>query len=454
MSFASRWIFWGVLMATSGAQAGVDLEKTVVKVISSNPATSFRLNGSGFYFKYRDLGLVLTSEHILPPMTDTATKISMKSQEGGVHTLQLLKSDWGNGLALLSVMERLTDEELSSLPDLAELNPPAQISGAMISAGFPAASEGLVVDANGVLESAEMKLDLLLDVPKLIAVRSALTEFGMSGGLLLNEELQPLGTLSHKSEDSALTFVIPFKVAIPWIQQTIDLADFHPQITRKDIYSPQRIVVVNSGKFNISWRKETGMDMSCLREHEVSLAKNFDHPLFPRAQRLCDLYSGFGRIYPYVQFYGFRQKGLLHVDSTVIKVQGLTDFFRKLRDPSLQPVAYVYSGYGSGLLELPETRPLSLKMNQLLSHRHEYRGLTLFPYLRALMDRIDAFPSPYTDPLEPGLARLSLDDLDFVLKDSSLQDSWNQLRAYSAADAEQLEQHLQNLRKIMAAYVL
>lgn len=445
MNLFCRGVFLAVLLATRLGWGGVDLEKSVVKIVSSNPATSFFLNGSGFYFKYRDLGLILTSEHILAPMTDADTQITMKTQDGQEFALQLLKSDWANGLALLKVMKRLDPNDLQNLPDLNDLTPPTRISGAMISAGFPAASEGVVIDPDGVLVDTAANIDLLLDSPQLITVRSAMTEFGMSGGVLLNEDLQPLGTLSHKNKD--LTYVIPLAVAIPWIQNTIDHADFRPEITRKYIYNPDREVVVNSGNFDISWSPHNKIDMYYLRVNEFSMAKNFDHPMFAQAESLCAYYFRLSvRYYPYVHLYGFRKKGLLNVTEDIIRVRSVNDFFRRLRDDRLQPVAYVWFGNGDARPSSDLDRLKEDFRRFMSSRRAEYSQLNLWQHMKALLSILNAG--------EADLVRLSPHDLEFALSDPSLQEDWNQMRNYSSQDADHLKKMLQGIQKIMAAYVL
>ncbi len=436
------------------SQAGLALEAGVVKIISSSPKSSTNLNGSGFLFTYRGLPLVLTSEHILIPETETDVLIQMKNQEGQILKLQVLKSDWGSGLALLRVEEPLSTKTLSDLTDLQ--TQPAPSSGPVISAGFPAASDGILIDPDGVLTNLQSHFELFLDVPYLLEVHSALTEFGMSGGLLLSEDLRPLGILSHKSGSAAdLTYVIPLSYALAWVQETIDQADFKAYITRMNIDTGEEDANLNSGNFRL-WRNAANeLRMFYLSLGEISLTKNFPHVMFTDADRLCAAYFRRSRDYaPYVYLYGFRKKGLLNLKSKMTYPASLLGMFKFLKDPTLQPVAYVWSGNEEHGDNGTEHLRLRNEMDLFFENSSQaYNKLPLMPYLSAVKEVLDSSPSS-DESVASLVDRLSPHDIDFVLNDPSLQGAWQELKDQDPALAVKLRQNLQAVQKLVGAYVL
>ena len=178
--------------------------------------------------------------------------------------------------------------------------------------------------------------------------------------------------------------------------------------------------------------------------------------MFPEAERLCAEYFRMSvRYYPYVHLFGFRQKGLLHVMDEVIRIHGLIDFFRHLRNPDLQPIAYVWFGNGDAGEDWQEHSRLQNALNAFIAGKYgNYQNLAMWSYLRSLADILNAPAPDILEDAEPGSVRLSPNDIDFVLHDPSLQADWNKMRHSSPNDANQLQQMLSDIQKMMAAYVL
>jgi hypothetical protein len=435
--------------------AGIDLESSVVKITTKDPRAAYSLNGSGFLFKYREMALVLTSEHIFIPKKDSPAVTKMQTQDGKEYTLQLLRSDWGSGLALLYSPEKIQLDNLTDLMDFQPMFSPL-FGQNVIAAGFPANSKGIVVDPNGTIADNDSRYELFLDTTSLYEVSNAMTEFGMSGGLLADTDLNPLGIISHKrTVPENRTYVIPMSKAWNWVKNIFDQAAFKAALIRASFAGENRDLIVRTGRFDVYYSDSSkDIRIDYFRSDEISIGNLFDHPFFQDGDRICTrLFHSRDRMYPRIDVYGFRPKGLANIFSRLESPTSLLDFFKKLRDTRFQPVGHAtYQGSDLRFVS-QETRDAMATAQRSYSNLPKKKEfLELDSELNYAMRLIGENSSWMDD--EYRLERLSPHDIDFLLDDPKFTKDWALYRKKSSADTEKFRADFRKLRELMADYVL
>jgi hypothetical protein len=232
----------------------MDLEDSIVKILSSHAYSGDTLQGSGFLFEHQGSFYVLTSEHVLVPEYQFANQHQIRIGEHW-HRADLLALDWAAGLALLKIPQppsNLNERKLLHFSDRQTiLAPEIWKSDRVVAGGIPAESLNLKLSSFGRIENEQSPRPLFLDVPYTIEARGAATEVGMSGGLLINAQRKILGILAYREYDKDLTYAIPMSYAFKWLEdrfsnsKPITLGRAHLRNTGNRIE-----IIINSGEFN------------------------------------------------------------------------------------------------------------------------------------------------------------------------------------------------------------
>ena len=192
-----------VLLIILGAYGPIHAAPTtvvqVVKVVSQKCGQdSTARKGSGFLFLIGGMTYVLTSEHV----TYSSSGSSSGSPSGFCNKILLEKtwypatlyrSDFGTGLALLKTEASLAKV---SLQDLIEDEPSLPD---VVQIGFPLRLEAKLTSQPGSIVVQKSRRHLLPLVDYTLETTGAYSEYGMSGGVLVDPATgKVLGLLSHQ----------------------------------------------------------------------------------------------------------------------------------------------------------------------------------------------------------------------------------------------------------------
>lgn len=207
-----------VLFFCVGAFAGV--EDSIVKTRSSRCEGGTTFQGSGTLFWHESKAYVLTSDHVVLHSNQGFCHWIFIPKLGKEIKATFLVSEWGNGLALLSVGE-LTDSSIGLAFN--ELAPQTLKAGRRVSSfGFPVGTEELSKDTTGIMENPSLEKPFYVLFKNLVHITGANAEFGMSGGASFTQDSSHfVGVLSHQKLDPLSTanelFVIPAEIAHEWV---------------------------------------------------------------------------------------------------------------------------------------------------------------------------------------------------------------------------------------------
>lgn len=213
------------LLIVCNAFAAISIEESIVKTRSSRCTGGSALRGSGTLFWQNGKAYVLSSDHvILHGNKDFCHFVNIPKLKREFKA-KFLASEWGLGLALLSVDELnqpLAGLQWADLKFNEELEPGRHV----VSYGFPSTTEELSIDYDGSIASTQIEKPFYVLLRKMVHVTGANGEFGMSGGACFeNTGAKPrfVGVLSHQKLDPSGTsnelFIIPAKVAVNWLER-------------------------------------------------------------------------------------------------------------------------------------------------------------------------------------------------------------------------------------------
>lgn len=195
-----------ILNSVIAVAADLPAEYLTVKIVSKPCNAGIpEYMGSAVAFRYGDSAYAITSDHViingdiksLPSICH-----EIRSKNGLNGKADLIRSDWGVGLALLR-FHSISPEMLKSLPDvdslLSNTKKLIEDDSVMIS-GFPYGSESLVLDSKtGKILNPQSDRHLIALVEKMIELVDVHGEFGMSGGGTWDADGKKLiGLLSHQ----------------------------------------------------------------------------------------------------------------------------------------------------------------------------------------------------------------------------------------------------------------
>ncbi len=195
----------------------------VGKIESFELGNSQRFEGSGLLFKDNDKIYVMTSEHVIArAFGNLQYRLKVRNM---FFDLELMTLDWGMGLGLFKIKE--TESNLQNIQQLkTKITSRAELTAItvpspgveVVAAGFPNQSPTLFLSNQGVLESHGQVRGLFVDNVEMLTIRSAATEFGMSGGVIL-QSLNPIGIISHRRQVDQTTYAIPISIANEWLDR-------------------------------------------------------------------------------------------------------------------------------------------------------------------------------------------------------------------------------------------
>ncbi len=231
----------------------VDVEKALVKISSESVERHLRTVGSGFLFTNLGKVYLLTSEHtfVAPHFQDDT--VSASTSDGKKLKLLLLNSDWKSGLALFEVTETtslgFTTDALLKLDELALIQDPKSFPSSVLIGGYPATSQSLTLDPD-ISVSGKTESNLFATSPDLLQMTGETAERGMSGGLVMSEDLDPLGILVQKqfAENNQQTVLaIPISRVNEWLKDVFKRTDKRSSFTRWNITDESTELMLVSG---------------------------------------------------------------------------------------------------------------------------------------------------------------------------------------------------------------
>jgi|GEM_PF-4343880 len=220
--------------------AGPALSSPVVKLHSRIcGGLADQSTGSGLVVSDLSGLLVLTSEHVAVVGTSICT--TAQTDSGSFVDLTLLASDYSNGLALYRIQSKTGNPQNPPLDNIElsrfQLNTEALTnlhqSLNAITAGFPAASDRLLLDRGASLLSVSRRSPFAT-VDQVLEIKALHAEYGMSGGGLFGTDGMLLGILTHQrlqtqagtlstpsSESGEVLVAIPASKALTWINDIL-----------------------------------------------------------------------------------------------------------------------------------------------------------------------------------------------------------------------------------------
>lgn len=182
----------------------------VVKVTSSNCINEFQdKSGSGIIFNYKTDTYVVTSEHVV-------FNNKKFCYQAGESQLDLIRSDWASGLALL----KLKSIKVKPITNLEDFITPVEDKSLSI-VGYPHKSSSLRKIENIKINSLNSSEQAFLLDRDLLEV-SGQAEFGMSGGAMIQER-RIVGLSTHVSAKiKPQTFAIRGDTVKKWILKVVN----------------------------------------------------------------------------------------------------------------------------------------------------------------------------------------------------------------------------------------
>lgn len=441
----SRFVFAALLLAASFAHAELEPKDFVVKVTSTPLTGGARgFEGSGVVVHHKGKTYILTSEHVvLHDATGLFARNDYVSENANAAVAtKFLQSDFGLGLALLEI-EKSNFTPGFELTQLSQRTMPA-VGSAAWTVGFPYGSRSIVADPEGHVQSTTTESAVLAEVPKMIQSEGAHAEFGMSGGALIDDDLNVIGILSHEIPDTTKTvFSIPIQIAAQWALRVLEDPTYSPHYIRTGI---DRIYGTNwdrgkgrlrAGPFLIEYRKYDGYGEVALSRENAMRRKD---PLANKyLQRMMDTLAGYlpidGHIGPLPRFqvYYFRPKNLLDYRQPKLKASNLVDFLRKLELADYAPMAYQEA---EGHYPPNEEYAADQFHDRLQGSQYGY-GPLLSRYLSALVELTDYSQGPNGSMdryHRYGISYVHVAEIDFILNDASLAADWEKARREGRAD--------------------
>jgi hypothetical protein len=192
--------------------------------------------GSGFLFGYEGASYVLTSEHVIYHSGQGFCHFVSHARLAKREEAELVRADWGAGLALL----KLPKAKASDLPRFETLAKAGFAERERVTAaGFPLLSNELVRDPRCQVLSEKSHRAFIPLVSDFIEIDGCHTEYGMSGGIVFQQEKGLAGLISHQllkqsvgpssviemrpevTPDEHHFFLIPWSFASVWVQSAL-----------------------------------------------------------------------------------------------------------------------------------------------------------------------------------------------------------------------------------------
>lgn len=238
---------------------GVELKipsENIVKIFSS-PCNNHEneLIGSGILFSYHNTSYILTEEHVVYHKNENYCHY-FYSEKLGKNKLELIKVDWGYGLALLKVTAHIPFTP-KTLEELTQNHTNQGINNKVILVGYPRDSHTKIQYVDGQVISFNSNRRAFSEINELIEVKIS-NEFGQSGGGLFSSTGNLIGIPSKQTvkflpgkssqiDDNMNSVIkpdhllaIPINIAIEWIMKVINSNEEPFAICQRDTNSQLR----------------------------------------------------------------------------------------------------------------------------------------------------------------------------------------------------------------------
>lgn len=458
--------FWlAALLLSSVAHGAADPEDFVVKVSSYKDHQEIYYEGSGILVQYRKSTYVLTSEHVVLHDSEPSTHISVQLDGQKPQKVTYINSDWGMGLALLKVEDKVTSNVLPDLEEMAKASAP-QIDEQAISAGYPVHSTSLIIDVDGSVSSTTNVSMVLADVEKMLEIKGAHGEFGMSGGAVLDHNLEPIGILSHETPETEnkILYAIPISVASQWAMHFITDPNAKPRLVRNSVdFIWHAGVRVRNGRLIIDWYNKfdennlqnvwLGWDDTLQNPGLNPPTEPYPAPLFEKTVR---------RIAPWLKD-GHDVGSYAHSTVTMFRPSDITrfkemkppatfvEFFRKAKDPQFEAMAqfdpkHEYWDWYS--------RKYCAGGQDIYYAAYSNLGVRLQAALKAVGDLTRCFDTSggYGTSFKRDypIEALSRDDIKWILNDPEFKSDWENLKVNQKATYDDLQLSLKLIEEALA----
>lgn len=426
---------------------------SVVKIRSYYKSAALQPRvGSGLLIKFKGKRFVLTSDHIVYHGEKSFTHEVLDS-EGHAGKLKFLLSDAGKGFALLSFVEHEEDflffDFDNALRDVASDDEEISLMG------FPADSDGLLVDSKAIIQSTRFPSALFVELETLIKVKSGHGEFGMSGGAAFSKKGTYRGILSHQIVENSVNHVllissqtvfesmdslfdqdgnlkVPSPIAL--FQDPAQQASDFVSYRTKDLY----MTAINPYGPSTPW----GMELVFLSGLATESLYGGESGPLASIEKLRNT-KGIS-----LRFLGYRKNEILGsaagVGSDKINLQ-----LRTIKNMSIEPLWTIESSEKADhVLRAQKIRPSLLQLQRALNFTKAVRLSHYVGRVASLLqpaERDDSFQNT-------GLGAwrfLKPKDLDFILNDPSLALEWTEIESQSQGALLKLK--LNELKKIMSA---
>lgn len=438
-----RLVFLLLFISTSSF-ASIDTEVATVKVISDYTKYSYRMMGSGFLFNYKKETYVLTSEHVIYHENLGMTHQIYHSDHGSIEA-QYLVSDWGNGIALLKLSKYLT---VSGIPELSELAVPKSLKNKDLVDlfGYPASSFLLQEVYDGVVAGAFSTSKVLADVSNMIEIEDAQGEFGMSGGVAFNSQLDFIGLISHQKLNASnipgpwspgdLPFdnkilLVPGSVVLSWVQSYLD----HPKTHETKLFKEVNLQiqthweVAQSLDLIFSYTDIYGqppyVNIGYYRRDGANSIWNDAAGILKEIRNQLEIYENAApKVYASYSVIGFRKvssPGNYHW-SISKAITRFMDFFEFMEDPAYEPIVRLEGNYMSA--EVDKLVKIGNQLNSAISYT---QSTQLEKDLKRLSDLVTA--KDITGWESAGYWKyVRLKDLNELMNDSYYAKDWASLK--------------------------
>lgn len=248
-----------LLLTTQAFAADVNLiKRSVVKIVSTVQGVSAELHGTGVLFQKGGKRYVITSDHVTGHTNGSlGDHTATNSVTGETLKLNFLVAEWGNGLAL---MEVLNDKNPANAIPYTDFQTPttAKVGDRVSFYGYPYESSDLTEETFAKLLNESAPVPYYVFPRTLVEMEAAVGEFGMSGGGAFSSTGEFLGVLAYQRIlDSTLVspavnrvYAISRSVTVAWLDEYFQQGSKFLPVFSEPWFAqgdPRQLLVTNDG---------------------------------------------------------------------------------------------------------------------------------------------------------------------------------------------------------------
>ncbi len=236
------------------------IKKSVVKIVSTLQGVSAEFHGSGLLFEKGGKRYVLTSDHVVGHVNGgmaSGSHSATSSETGETLDLSFLGAEWGNGLALMEVLNDKHPENAVPYAELLKV-PSAKVGDRVSFYGYPYESPDLTEETFAKLRDYSAQMPYFVFSRALVEMEASVGEFGMSGGAAFTQSGEFLGVLAYQriledsttSVDQNRVYAIPRATAIAWVEDYFKQGAKYMPFFSEPWFAqgdPRQLLVTNNG---------------------------------------------------------------------------------------------------------------------------------------------------------------------------------------------------------------